>query len=367
MTTVRSYTVALRSGVSDATLPDNRKMKTGINYLISQSDYAKLSRAVRTSVVTSTVNTVDTLVPRWDGTNYSMDITSATFHNTAALPPLYTGAANKFTVGSVVQGLNGSAFKLVLLSTDGTLGNVNATTTKNVAVWISKNANTVTVKTSAAGNLNADFAGVFVGAVTAGNYGWIEIEGEVAAAAANASVTAGAPVGVNWATDGQVVNFQNDVQTLTLSAGGNGDTFKITFNGHEATVAVTIGAGTFTAVTAAQVQATMNSISDFALAANQPVVTGSAGGPFPVTFSKGAYANSNVGTLTMTSKTGAANGSFAHTNTGSPYTGANGTTTQTDVATALTNSAATVSDIAVRSKQFARRHIKTAKLFFDAR
>lgn len=326
MASAKSVTVALRSGVTSATLPNNRKMVASKNYAINLDDYAKLSRVVRNTVVTSTINTTNYILPRYDGTHYALDISGATYHNTAALPPKYSGATEKFKVGDVVQGFNGTAFKLVLLSTDATLGNVAATTTKNVAVWLDKTLGTVSVKTSAAGNATADFAGVFIGAVTAGRYGWIQIEGYVDAAAANANVTASDQVLVNPATDGQFVTAIVDVQTITLTAGLATETFKITFNGHESSAAVTLPVGGYANTTAAQVQTALNTVSDFALAANQPVVTGPTGGPFVVTFSNGIYKYTNAGALTLTSKTGAANGSVAHTTTGAPFTSGSGVT-----------------------------------------
>lgn len=363
MTTIRSFTVSLPSGKT-ASLPSNVKMIGGKNYAISRGDYDKLSRGARNSLVTTTANTVDTIIGRFDGTHYAMDLTSATFHNTAALPPKYTGATNKFKLGDVVQGFNGSAFKLVKLSTDATLSNVAATSTKNVAVWLDKKNSLVSVKTTAAGNAGADFAGVFIGAVTAGQFGWIQFEGTSGASAANANVSAGNNVAISQGTDGQFAAIVNAVQTLTLTAGANTDTFKITFNAHEGTVAVTIGAGTYTAVTAAQVQAAVNSISDFAVVADRPVVTGPAGGPFPITFSAGQFSGTNVTAMTMTSKTGAANGSFAQTTVGSPYVV--GRTHTGTVASALTTSAATLSDVELRTSKWARRHVRTQHLFFDA-
>ena len=103
----------------------------------------------------------------------------------------------------------------------------------------------------------------------------------------------------------------NEVQTLTLTAGAGGDTFKLTYDAVESS-AVTIPGGGFAAVPLADIQTALTSIP--ALAGNY-TATGSAGGPFTITFN-GSLESTDVGAITVTSKTGAADGSVATTTAG---------------------------------------------------
>lgn len=115
------------------------------------------------------------------------------------------------------------------------------------------------------------------------------------------------------AIDGDTYTLDVDeVQTLTISAGAQGDTFKLTYNAHEAATAVTLDSGGD--ASAAAVQACVDSISDFAT--DKPVVAKTGTKVFTITFSAGALAHTDVGAITMTSKTGAANGSIAETTKG---------------------------------------------------
>lgn len=104
----------------------------------------------------------------------------------------------------------------------------------------------------------------------------------------------------------------NEVQTLTLTAGAGGDTFKLTYDGAESSVAVTMPGGGFAATLLADVQACLDGIP--ALVGNV-TATGSAGGPFTITFG-GTLVDTDVGAITVTSKTGAADGSVAETTKG---------------------------------------------------
>ncbi len=105
----------------------------------------------------------------------------------------------------------------------------------------------------------------------------------------------------------------NELQRLTLTAGAAADTFKLTFGGTESSVTVTLPGGGFAAVPLADIQACLAGIP--ALVGNV-TVTGAAGGPFDITFN-GSLAGTNVGDVTMTSKTGAADGNIATITTGS--------------------------------------------------
>lgn len=109
----------------------------------------------------------------------------------------------------------------------------------------------------------------------------------------------------------------NEVQTLTLTAGIATETFKIKAGGiasEESTAAVTLPTGGYAATTAAQIKTCLLTIpmfsthtADIAVVATSPT--------YAITFS-GLLAGTDIPTLTMTSKTGAADGSFADTTAG---------------------------------------------------
>tara|TARA_R110000868_G_scaffold273921_2_gene533158 strand:+ start:530 stop:1507 length:978 start_codon:yes stop_codon:yes gene_type:complete len=103
---------------------------------------------------------------------------------------------------------------------------------------------------------------------------------------------------------------RNEVQTLTLTAGATNDTFKLTKTTESS--AVTIGAPDYTGVTLTQIQTALTSIASIAGAYT---ATGATGGPFTITFN-GSLADTDVGPITVTSKTGAADGSVAETTKG---------------------------------------------------
>ena len=107
----------------------------------------------------------------------------------------------------------------------------------------------------------------------------------------------------------------DEVQTITLTAGDAADTFDLTFNGTESTTAVTIPAGGYANVTAALIQACFNTIADVA-EADRPVVAEAAGSTWTVTWSTGKWRGRNTPAITITSKTGAADGSVAETTPG---------------------------------------------------
>lgn len=103
----------------------------------------------------------------------------------------------------------------------------------------------------------------------------------------------------------------NEVQTLTVSAGAAADTLKLTYDGVESS-AVTIPGGGIGAITAAQIQTAIDSIP--ALVGNA-TVSGPVGGPFVITFG-GTLVDTDAPAITVTSKTGAADGSVAETTKG---------------------------------------------------
>lgn len=119
---------------------------------------------------------------------------------------------------------------------------------------------------------------------------------------------------INRTNQSASVQFQGRVtpeavKTLTLTAGVATETFKLTFNSHESSTAVTLPVGGFANVTAAQIKACLITISDWAAqSANISVVKST--NDFVITFS-GTLGTTDLGLITVTSKTGAANGSVS--------------------------------------------------------
>jgi len=107
---------------------------------------------------------------------------------------------------------------------------------------------------------------------------------------------------------------ENEIQTISLSAGLESETFKLTFNAHESTAAVTIPSGGFANVSAAQIKTCLLTISDWTTKTADIAVV-KAANDYAVTFT-GSLANADIGAITITSKTGAADGSVAETNKG---------------------------------------------------
>lgn len=115
-------------------------------------------------------------------------------------------------------------------------------------------------------------------------------------------------------------NPTSETQTITLSAGAQNDTFKLTWNGNESSAAVTIPVGGFASTTAAQVLACLLTITG--VASGDVSVTGT--GTLVVVFA-GLLRGQDVGAITITTKTGAANGSVAETVKGGAVAAADGT------------------------------------------
>ncbi len=119
-----------------------------------------------------------------------------------------------------------------------------------------------------------------------------------------------AAVSVSTSTPG----LQNETQTLNLTAGNNTDTFKLTFNAHESTAAVTIGAGTYTAVTAAEIKTCLLTISDWTTKTADIAVVKTLNA-YAITFT-GTLGASDIGAISVTSPVGAAAGSVTETTKG---------------------------------------------------
>jgi hypothetical protein len=96
--------------------------------------------------------------------------------------------------------------------------------------------------------------------------------------------------GVDWYL-GILRRGVNEVQTITVGSGGAGDTFTLTYNGH------TTGAITWSADNAADIQAALLALDDFA--PGDLTVTSYNTDVYRVWFA-GTFVNTNVGTITGT-------------------------------------------------------------------
>src|SRR3990172_2356127 len=104
---------------------------------------------------------------------------------------------------------------------------------------------------------------------------------------------------------------RNEVQTLTLTGGASGDTFGLTFGGDEGDTLVTIPAGGYADVTAAQIKTTLLSITVWA-GKTADIAVVKTGNNYAITFS-GTLGATDSGAITVTNPTGAAAGSVAET------------------------------------------------------
>ena len=257
-TPIQSVTVALRTGVSEATLPDNRKMKSGFNYVISLEDWSKISQNARESIVAEpTFNTAPYIVPGYTATNAATDRTATSYlldldtinnYSTLALLNADAQAPKTFVLGEGIRGFNDTAFKLVLVDAGS-----SAIAAGDVVVWggattrpaagkavatVTGDFSDITDFTSPAESLQ--FAGVAIGTITAGNYGWIQVAG-VATAKVATSVDAGEPVWVSTTDETLDSGATNATQVITLTAFDGVDSFTITFAGQ---TTAAIGRGT---------------------------------------------------------------------------------------------------------------------------
>lgn len=105
----------------------------------------------------------------------------------------------------------------------------------------------------------------------------------------------------------------NEVQTLTLTAGLATETFKLTYNAHES-AAVVIPTGGYANVTAAQIKTALLTISDWTTKTADIAVVKTLN-DYAITFS-GTLGAQDISAITVTSKTGAADGSVAETTKG---------------------------------------------------
>jgi len=369
-TAVQSVTVTLRAGVSDATLPNNVKMRFGFNYVISLDDWAKISSGARDAVVAApTFNTAPYIVPGFTATNavtdrtavsYLLDLSTINNKSTIALVNSDAQAPKTFALGDVVQGFNRTAFKLVKVDAGS-----STVAAGSVVVWggdtttlalqkAFKAASTVTSDISDVTDDGAtpEFAGVAIGTITAGSYGWIQTEGTAYAVKVNTSVDAGEPVYVGTTDEKFDSGRTNATQVITLSSFGGTDSFKLTFMGNE-TAAIVRG----TNAAASDVQTALEGIAN--IASGDILVTGNTdAGPYTVAFIEGGvWEGLAVTAITVTSPSGCT-GVVATTVTGGVVAG-------TTVGTAITTADTGTANVEIRSRLFANRHRKTAKLFLD--
>jgi hypothetical protein len=106
----------------------------------------------------------------------------------------------------------------------------------------------------------------------------------------------------------------DEVQTLSLSAGIATETFKLTFNTHESSTAVTLPTGGFANVTAAQIKTCLLTISDW-ISNTDDIAVVKTLNDYAITFT-GLLGATDIGAITVTSKVGAADGSVAETTKG---------------------------------------------------
>lgn len=362
-TIVRSVTVALRSGVSDATLPNGIKMRPSVSYAISLADWGKISGRARDTVVdTPTFNTAGYILPLWNAAGYVLDLTTINNYSTIALLNADTQAVKDFRVGDTLQGFNNETFKLVLVSSG------SATVAAGSAViWGGATTATSSATAKAASTVTSDFsdvtvqefAGVAIGTITAGQYGWIQTEG-IVATKVETNVAAGDTVSVSENTDETLTSAINEVQTLVLTSFDSTDTIKLTH------ALVESSAVTFSAV-AGNTLAQFQSVADALFAttisgyvAGACVVTQTTlNTEYVFTFSGASVRNTDISAITATSGTGSATGVFTETAKG------NGAASGASVGTAVTSADTGTANIELRSTRFARAHRRTRNLFFD--
>lgn len=256
----RNYSVKLRPGIARANLPDKRKMVSGTTYVIPERHFAQISPKALQNVIQVT-GVTEGLAAQKAG----VDLTT----NSVTIP---TG----FKVGQVELGL-GEHDKFMLVKV---VDAVNVTAGM-VLCWANRATRTVTPDRVGGSALTPlTFAGIAPSAITAGRYGWMQVDGT---APAPASIgTAGDTIEVHPTVDGTArVATTNEVYTLATS--GTGGTVGITYNGVTQTVAYNANAAT--------VQTAMNTL----VGAGNSVVTGTdlTGAGLTITL-QGIYTGINV-------------------------------------------------------------------------
>jgi len=374
---VKSMTVALRAGVTAATLPDNRKMVQSKNYAVSLEDYAKITTAARENVINSTPNTANTIVPLSDGTHYALNLTdinniardSDPTHDPHATLWADTQSIANWKEGQVVQGFNGDAFQLVRAATGtatisagtpvawgGVDTVVNPVSTYHVTTAKGKKNYVVTSDlsdiTEAPTLETPDFAGIAVDTIAADAYGWIQISGNAVAAVIDATVAAGDVVSLDENVDGTLTSPTNEVKTVALGSADTDNTFTLTFGGQTTTEIPWDSAAT-------AVQAALVALSSIGAGNVSVVRSGTTPNWIHTITFIGDLAHTNVGALTGTG-TGCTL-TIVENGTGASIVGSGGLRV-VGTATAVSGSAA---DVELRDRTTVNRHIKRAKLFFE--
>lgn len=375
-TEVQSVTVSLRSAVSEATLPNNVKMRASISYAISLEDWGKISQGARDTVVAApTFNTAAHIVPLWNAAGYVLDLTTINDKTSIAnvnadaqaLPGASASGTNvgKFYLGQVVRGFRDNAFKLVLVSSGSATVAAGST-----VIWGGASTATTAATAKVASTVTSDFsdvtaqqfAGVAIATITAGNYGWIQIAGTAYAAKVEANVAAGDTVSVSEATDETLTSATNEVQTLTLTSFDAGDTIKLTHAAVESATAVTASASA--GVTLAAFQAVADALFLVTIpgyVAGACVVTQTTlNVTYVFTFSGASVRFTDQSAITATSGTGGSSGSFAETFKG------NGAASGT-VGTAQSAADTGTANIMLRSALARNLRSRQKDLFRDAR
>jgi hypothetical protein len=223
----KAVRIQLAAGVTKAVLPDGRTAAAGITYNISWEDFQKIAPSAREKLITVSAITSSAAIAA-DGTD--LTINSATVPTYAKL-------------GQTKEGVTaGDIYRLVKV-VDANLA------AGDVVTWASLTNKTVTkdrVGGSAASPLL--YAGVALATVTANNYGYIQVLGEVPSIAVPTGTAAGVTMALDPTTDGQTIqSYTAETYTLTFTA--TGGTFTLSYGGN-ATTAIAYNATASTIQTA---------------------------------------------------------------------------------------------------------------------
>lgn len=328
----RSVTIRLRAGVARALAPDNRSMKQGVNYTLTWEDFERISGNARKNVI-EVVSFNTTAGARTSDVDLTL--------NSATLP-----AGKK--VGAVAEGVQEND-RFVLVKNVGP-----AVTAGSALVFSDVTKREVTATHTASTATAKNFAGVSLGAIGTGNFGWVQNDGEITTVLADTDVAAGDPVVLHPTTAGTVTGVEeNEVQTLTQT-GATAGTFTLTFDGQ------TTGAIAFNA-SAAAVGTALEALSNIGV--GDVVVSGGPLGTSAVTVGfAGALASRDVATLTA-NNTGMTGGTVvvATTRQGRSTAGS----TSGVIGTALSNVTGGTVEVAITSSAGrARRHVKNSGRLF---
>lgn len=264
----RTATVTLRTGVARANLPGARAAVAGSNYVLPWEDFERISpEALRT--VIRVVSISDAPAARRSTVNLAT--------NSTTVP---TG----FKLGDVEPGYQYDSFRLIKLADA-----VNAVD-GSALCWVDKAQHTVTAdRVGGTAAVPLEFAGFAMGAITAGRYAWIQVDG-----AADAPVvgTAGDAITLNPTVDGGVRVFTSSESALITTGTASAGTFTLTYAG-QTTAGIAFNAN---AAAVASALVALSNISPTDVTATGTGVLTAAGG-VTVTFAD-TLANQNLTDLT---------------------------------------------------------------------